>query len=152
MGDIKVVGDPKKGNPTSLLDEQKQIKKRISKVRKDFFPAWVIVVIMALMWGMILVGSTIILVQNPISGMLTGLSVVLVSTISVLAYETYTPKWRTMAWAMLISLASTYLLTQLDDFSGKLLFIVVPTFAVVFARANMNLRKFIENRRLNRLK
>lgn len=146
---IKVVGKPnQKQEELSLTDRQKRLKSKVDKIGKEFFPAWVFVVALSLLWGTILIGSMVILVNNPISGALCALTLVLVTTLSVLAYETYSAKWRTVAWAAVLSLTLTGILTQLDDFPGKLLVIVIPTLILVGLRANMNGRKFLESRRL----
>lgn len=154
MSNIKVVSPPKKaGKPTvnkknrSLSEEQENIKTRLRSGAKAFFPPWVFVVALSLFWSTILIGSMTVIVRNPMSGTLTALSLILVSALSVLAYPTYSAKWRTIAWAMFLSVFLTYIVTQLETFSGNLLIIIIPTLLLVFARSNMNLRRFIESRR-----
>lgn len=118
-------------------------RKRLAQIKAEYFPAWVPVIGISLFWLITLPGMLAVLVERLLPGALTGIGLVVATTLAVLSWETYTPKWRTMAIALALSLAITYTMVQIPETPGALLWIVVPTGLFVALRVNMNARRII---------
>ena len=120
------------------------LKKRVEKAGREFFPPWVFTVALSMFWLITLPGILAVISLNFLSGILAGIGLVLASMLAVLVYETYSPGWRTIAWAIPISLGLSYLATLVGDFPGRLLMIIIPTGLFVAMRVNMNARKLFQ--------
>lgn len=120
------------------------LKKRIERAGRDFFPPWVFTVALSMLWLITLPGILAVISLNFLGGVVAGVGLVLASMLAVLVYETYSPAWRTIAWAIPISLGLSYLAMQLGDFPGRLLLIIIPTGLFVAMRVNMNARKLFQ--------
>jgi len=120
------------------------LRYKARRVRKFLFPEPVWVVLIAVVWAVLLPGLFAVLTQNIVSGVLAALMLIITTTLIVLLWETYTPKWRTMAWSMLISsVLAVVALRFVEPQNGVLLLAIIPTGLFVAARANMNFRKLI---------
>lgn len=121
-----------------------EVRYKARRVRKFLFPEPVWVVLIAVLWAVLLPGIFAVLTQNIISGVLAGLGLIITTTLVVLLWDTYTPKWRTMAWSMLLSsMLAVITLRFVEPTNGVLMLVIVPTGLFVAARANMNFRKLI---------
>lgn len=120
------------------------LRYKARRARKFLFPEPVWVVLIAVLWAVLLPGIFAVLTQNIVSGVLAGLMLIITTTLVVLLWDTYTPKWRTMAWSMLISsLLAVFVLRFVEPENGVLMLVIIPTGLFVAGRANMNFRKLI---------
>lgn len=100
---------------------------------------WLWTIAVALLWNSslsLLLGITF---NDPVTGFVSGLSFILACTISVFLWPPATPKWRTVAWAWLLSTTLAFIPSVLTmSISVSYGLIVVPTALFVFLRCNRN--------------
>lgn len=138
----KIEAFPESESPQDSYDfDPFVVKRKVEKAGSRFFPPWVFTVALSLLWLLILPGIMSVIAGNFLSGILAGIGLVLASMLALLVYETYSPSWRTVAWAMALSVGLSYAVIQIGDFPGRLLAIIIPTGLLVAARVNMNARK-----------
>ena len=142
MAKIKAFPEPKAFDEREL--DPRSIKAKIDKKRDEFFPPWVLTIALGLVWLSILPGVLAVLAANLVSGAIAGVGLVLSSVLALLLYDTYSPSWRSLAWAIPLSMILTYVAIQVGDFPGKLLMVIIPTGLFIALRANMNGRKMLE--------
>lgn len=106
-----------------------------------FFPQWVKTFTFAAAWLAMLPSLMALIAPNPLSGMLSGAGLVLASSFAVVAYPTYSPPWRTLAWGLLLSTTIVFFLLLIPSFPFKLFVVLIPTGLLVAARVNMNWRR-----------
>lgn len=118
---------------------KKPWRKRLANARADFFPEWVPVLALGLFWGLTLPGMLSVVSGRILPGMISGISLVIASTLAVMVWETYSAKWKTTVWAIMLSFLTTFILTRYPEWS--LLLVIIPTGLFVALRVNMNARR-----------
>lgn len=129
--------------------EKKPWRKRLANVRAEFFPEWVPVLALGAFWLFTLPGMLSVVSGRVLPGLLSGAGLVLASILALMSWETYSAKWKTAVWAILISFVTTYVLTKFPEWS--LLTVIIPTGLFVALRVNMNARRLwvtVQDRRM----
>lgn len=153
MSKIKVVGsgEPKEKGRYDAPSKFKQARETFIFYRAMLFPDWVWVIVLAAIWLSILPMLFAVLTQNLFAGGVTGLGFIVSMTSFVLLWDTYTPKWRTMAWGMIGSIGLAVLaMMNFEPFNGIMFLVMGPVGLFMLLRVNMNGRKMMINRSLRK--
>ena len=136
---------PKREEKTPKIEMQ-----RVKTSFSEFFPPVIPFILLSLLWLCFIPFSFGVIAGNLVSGMVAGYGLVISSIMAVALWDTKTAKWKTIAWALLLSMTLTALIAQGSYFSGKLLLVIIPTGLLVALRANRNFEKLILSARSRR--